>query len=57
MYKKITNTGIIGMNSISKTIIRRIRTDDPKYNAWGKNFTEYKFFNFFHLLSKIIEIK
>jgi hypothetical protein len=33
MYKKITNTGIIGINSISKIIIRRIRADDPKYST------------------------
>jgi len=27
MYKKITNTGIIEINSISKIIIRRIRAE------------------------------
>ena len=49
MDKKITNTGIIGINSISKNIIRRIKADDPKYNAWGKNLTEYINFSIFFI--------
>tara|TARA_B100000575_G_scaffold287229_1_gene285208 strand:- start:1025 stop:1186 length:162 start_codon:yes stop_codon:yes gene_type:complete len=49
MYKKITNRGIIGINSISKNIMRRIKVDDPKYNTWGKNFTEYISFSIFFM--------